>query len=89
LSFATWLPMVRAMSTTTRVSSASSGIAATARRYDAAIAKSAAPAARPAVTHVASDLAETTTLAPAAYSANAAISRTPDEARGSLVDLLA
>ena len=28
-------------------------------------------------------------LAPAAYSANAAMSRTADEARGSLIDLLA
>ena len=77
--------MVRAMSTTTRVSSASSGIAATARRYDAAVARSAAPAARPAVTNA----ADGARLAPAAYSANAAVSRTPDEARGSLVDILA
>jgi hypothetical protein len=83
------LPMVRAMSTTTRLSSASSGIAATARRYDAAVAKSAAPAARPAATHAASDRSDATLLAPAAYSANAAVSRTPDEARGSLVDVLA
>jgi hypothetical protein len=77
--------MVRAMSTTTTLSSARSGIAATARRYDAAVAKTPAPAARPVVT----DVAHEGRLAPAAYSANAAVSRTPDEARGSLVDLLA
>jgi hypothetical protein len=72
------------MSTTTTLSSRS-GIAATARRYDAAVAKTAAPAARPAVTNA----ADGARLAPAAYSANAAVSRTPDEARGSLVDILA
>jgi hypothetical protein len=63
-----------------------SGMAALARRYDAAVATSSTRVARPAVDGVAPDQA---VLPPAAYSANAAVSRTPDEARGSLVDLLA
>ena len=80
--------MVRVMITPTAPSSASSGIAA-ARRYDAAVANIAPPAARPAVTKVATDLVDGTMLAPAAYSANAAVARTADETRGSLVDVLA
>lgn len=81
--------MVRVMITPTAPSSASSGIAAAARRYDAASANIATPAARPAVTMAATDLVDGTVLAPAAYSANAAVSRTADEARRSLVDVLA
>ena len=81
--------MVRVMITPTAPSSVSSGIAAAARRYDAAMANSATPAARPAVTEVATDLVDGALPAPAAYSANAALSRTADETRGSLVDVLA
>jgi hypothetical protein len=77
------------MLTPTAPSSTSSGTAAAARRYDAAAANIATPAARPAVTNVATDLADKTMLAPAAYSANAAVSHTAEEARGSLIDLLA
>jgi hypothetical protein len=81
--------MVRAMSTPTALSSARSGMTGAARRYDVAPASVPTPAARPAVTSVATDLVDGTVLAPAAYGANAAVSRTADEARGSLVDLLA
>jgi hypothetical protein len=81
--------MVSVMIKPTAMSSAGSGMAATARRYDAAAAHSAAPPARPAATHAATDLSDGTLLSPAAYGANAAVSRTPDEARGSLVDIFA
>ncbi len=81
--------MVSVMIKPTAMSSAGSGMAATARRYDAAVVHTAAPAARPSATSAASDLSDGTLLTPAAYGANAAVSRTPDEARGSLVDVLA
>jgi hypothetical protein len=77
------------MLTPTAPASTGSRMAATARRYDAATANPATPATRRAATNVASDPGDATTLEPAAYGANAAVSLTPEAARGSLIDLLA
>jgi hypothetical protein len=60
-------------------------MAATARRYDAAIAGIAPPAAR----RVTADPVDAPPRDPAGYSANAAMSLTAEAARGTLVDVLA
>ncbi len=73
------------MLTPTMPASTGSRMAATARRYDAATATIAAPAAR----RVSANPPDETPLDPTGYGANAAVSLTAEAARGSLIDILA
>jgi hypothetical protein len=65
--------------------STGSRMAATARRYDAALSSTSTPPSR----RVAAAPADEAPLDPAGYSANAAMSLTAEAARGTLIDLLA
>jgi hypothetical protein len=66
--------------------STGAGMRALAQRYDAARTAGAAPAVRPAVAEAAPAAGEAAAPAPAGYTAGA---RTPEQARGTLIDVLA
>jgi hypothetical protein len=64
-------------------------MAAAGRRYDAAATRVAAGPTVSVSTDAATDLVDATVLAPAAYGADAAMFRAADQARGTLLDVLA
>jgi hypothetical protein len=72
------------MQITPAINSAVFGMSTADRRFDAAAENVAAGSG-----DLATDLVEGTMLAPAAYTANAAMFRAADETRGYLLDVLA
>ena len=72
------------MQITPAINSAVWGMSAADRRFDAAAENIADGSG-----DLATDLVEGTIVAPAAYTANAAVFRTADETRGYLLDVLA
>jgi hypothetical protein len=67
---------------------ASYGMAAASQRFDASAQNIATASAAPSA-DIATDLVTARVTAPAAYAANAQMSRAADSTRGSLLDILA